>query len=100
MFLKKPREGRQSILDSRKSSVATTWLSVLSRCRHPTASAVGHILAPLMRLGVGRRCYSSVYAPLGERVTHRTVRSSLDDANALRALHRHSGDLHKGGISA
>jgi len=29
------------------------WLSVLAVCRDPTAVAVGHILAPLMRLGVG-----------------------------------------------
>ena len=62
MLLEKPREGRQSRLDNRRSSVATTWLSVLSLCRHPTAGAVGHILAPLMRLGVGWRCYSSAYA--------------------------------------
>ncbi|SPE24314.1 hypothetical protein SBA2_180006 [Acidobacteriia bacterium SbA2] len=62
----KPREGRQSCLDDRKSSVATPWLSVLSVsvlsvCRDPTARAVGHILAPLMRLGVGQRAYSSAY---------------------------------------
>ena len=59
--LKSPGEGRQSCLDNRRSSAATTWLSVLSACRDPTADAVGHILAPLMRLGVGRRAYSSAY---------------------------------------
>ncbi|SPE29511.1 hypothetical protein SBA2_450127 [Acidobacteriia bacterium SbA2] len=48
----KPREGRQSCPDDRRSSVATTWLSVLSVRHDPTAGAVGHILAPLMRLGV------------------------------------------------
>ena len=36
----KPREGRQSCLDDRKSSVATPWLSVLSVCRDPTAVKV------------------------------------------------------------
>jgi hypothetical protein len=49
----KPQEGRQSCLDDWRFSVATTWLSVLRVCRDPTAGAVGHILAPLMRLGVG-----------------------------------------------
>jgi len=57
----KPREGRKSGLDDRRSSVATTWLSVVSVCRDPTAVALGHILAPLTRLSLGSRAYSIAY---------------------------------------
>jgi len=47
---------------------------VLSVCRDPTAGAVGHILAPLMRLGVGRRAYSSAYALAGRVDRSRRIR--------------------------
>jgi hypothetical protein len=60
----KPQEGPQSCLDDWRFSVATAWLSVLGVCRDPTAGVVGRILAPLMRLGVGRG-EGLILAPMG-----------------------------------
>jgi hypothetical protein len=58
----KPREGRQSCLDNRRSSVATKWLSVLSVCRNPTAGAY----VPTVVVGM--------YAPVGAAgVYHATI---------------------------
>ncbi|SPE23034.1 exported hypothetical protein [Acidobacteriia bacterium SbA2] len=66
MRLKSPGRGDRAVL------IVADLLSPLrgSACSLsaaiPRLGAVGHILAPLMRLGVGRRAYSSAYAP-GER---------------------------------
>jgi hypothetical protein len=68
MRLKSPGRGDRAVL------IIADLLSPLrgSACSLsaviPRLAAVGHILAPLMRLGVGRRAYSSAYA-LGERVS-------------------------------
>jgi len=58
---KSPGRGDRSVWTIPRFSVATTWLSLLCLCRDPTAGAVGHILAPLTRLDLRRRAYSSDY---------------------------------------